>query len=70
VEKFTPQETLAFAESIISERQLKNLNETKNLDFSFTSSDRRFRCNISFQMGYYMIVLRLLTADVPDINSL
>lgn len=70
VELFTPEETLAFTESIVSEKQLKILDETKNLDFSFTYSDRRFRCNVSFQMGYYMVVLRLLTANIPDINTL
>jgi hypothetical protein len=34
---------MEFAESIISEDQHLRLLETKNLDFSFTFSDRRFR---------------------------
>ena len=67
---FTSKDTLEFTESIVTEKQLKSLNETKNLDFSFTHEERRFRCNVSFQMGYYMIVLRLLTAEIPDIEAL
>ena len=70
LEKLTPKDTQEFAESIISERQQENLLKTKNLDFSFEYGNRRFRCNVSFQMGYYMIVFRLLTADVPDISDL
>jgi len=70
LEVFTKEETLEFTESIVTEKQLESLNKTKNLDFSFSYSDRRFRCNISFQMGYYMVVLRLLTAHVPDIEAL
>ena len=66
----TEQDTLEFTESIVTETQLKNLDKTQNLDFSFTHEERRFRCNISFQMGYYMVVLRLLTAKVPDIEDL
>ncbi len=70
VEKFSAKDTLAFAESIITKEQLQSLDETKNLDFSFSFSDRRFRCNVSYQMWHYMIVLRLLTADIPKIEDL
>ena len=70
LEIFTPKDTLEFTESIINQTQLDNLDKDKNLDFSFSHEDRRFRCNISFQMWYYMVVLRLLTAKIPDIESL
>lgn len=66
----TPKDTLEFAESIITQKQLDALNETKNLDFSFFHWERRFRCNVSFQMWFYMVVLRLLTANIPNIEEL
>lgn len=70
IEKLTPKDTEEFADSIISERQKESLKKTKNLDFSFSHWDRRFRCNVSYQMSNYMVVLRLLTAKVPHISDL
>jgi len=67
---FTADDTKDFALSIITEDQHKRLLIDKNLDFSFTFLDRRFRANISFQLWYYMIVLRLLVSDVPNIDDL
>lgn len=64
------KDTLEFAQSIIDEKQHDELIKTKNLDFSFSFSNRRFRANISFQLSNYMIVLRLLTADIPNIEKL
>ncbi len=70
IEKLTAKDTLDFAKSLITEHQLSELQTTKNLDFSFSFADRRFRCNISFQMSYYMVVLRLLWNDIPNIDLL
>jgi len=70
LEAFKPQDTLDFALSIITEEQHEILLRDKNLDFSFTFLDRRFRTNVSFQLWNYMIVLRLLTSDIPNIDDL
>lgn len=70
VEKFTWKDTMEFAQSIITEEQHDRLVKTRNLDFSFSFSWRRFRWNVSFQMNNYMIVLRLLTWKVPNIETL
>ena len=70
IEPFEYNDTLQFAESIMTEDQHEMLKRDKNLDFSFTFAERRFRCNISFQLGNYMVVLRLLTSKVPSIGSL
>jgi len=70
VEIMTWKDTFEFTQSIITEDQHDVLIKDKNLDFSFSFSDRRFRCNISFQLGNYMIVLRLLTGDIPNIDDL
>jgi len=70
MDKLTYNDTLDFAKSIITEEEHETLIKTKNLDFSFSFSNRRFRCNISFQLNNYMVVLRLLTADIPKIDDL
>lgn len=70
VEAFTWKDTFEFAQSLIDEKQHDRLQKEKNLDFSFSYAGARFRGNISFQMGNYMIVVRLLNAEVPDIESL
>ena len=70
IELFTPDDTLEFAKSLITEAQHEMLLKKKNLDFSFSFSKRRFRVNISFQLWFYMIVLRLLTLKIPNIKDL
>lgn len=70
VDPFTWKDTMEFAQSIITEEQHDQLVKTRNLDFSFTFSNRRFRANVSFQLSNYMIVLRLLTSDIPNIDDL
>lgn len=69
-DKLKWKDTLEFTQSIIDEKQHDELVKTQNLDFSFTFWNRRFRANISFQLSNYMIVLRLLTADIPNIEKL
>ena len=70
IELLSRESTQKFAESLITHTQRDLLIKNKNLDFSFSFSDRRFRWNISFQLWYYMVVLRLLTLDIPSINWL
>lgn len=70
LEKFSAEDSQNFALSIITDDQHKKLLNDKNLDFSFAHAGRRFRVNISFQMGHYMTVLRLLTLNIPNINDL
>lgn len=70
IEPFSWKDTLEFTQSLISEEQHDTLIQTRNLDFSFSFWVRRFRANVSFQLGNYMIVLRLLTSKIPNIESL
>lgn len=70
LEVFTSEDTLNFALSIITQEQHDILLRDKNLDFSFTFLERRFRANVSFQLWNYMTVLRLLTSDIPNIDDL
>jgi Tfp pilus assembly pilus retraction ATPase PilT len=64
------KDTFEFTQSLITEEQHDMLVKNKNLDFSFSFANRRFRANISFQLSNYMVVLRLLTSDVPSIDKL
>jgi len=70
LDPFTWKDTMEFAQSIMTEKQHDVLVRTRNLDFSFTFWERRFRANISFQLSNYMVVLRLLTSDIPNIDDL
>lgn len=70
IELLNWKDTMEFTQSIITEEQHEKLLKTKNLDFSFSFWNRRFRWNVSFQMNNYMVVLRLLTAKIPDLESL
>ena len=70
IEKLKWKDTLEFVQSIISEKQHYELMKNKNLDFSLTFGNRRFRVNISFQLSNYMVVLRLLTSEIPSLDKL
>lgn len=70
LDKFTHELTKDFALSIITQKELELLEKNQNYDFSFTFSGRRFRVNISFQMWHYMVVLRLLTQNIPSAQNL
>lgn len=70
IEIISPDFAKYFAQSLITEEQHEKLLKTKNLDFSFQFQDSRFRGNISFQNGYYMTVLRLLSQKIPSIKDL
>jgi Tfp pilus assembly pilus retraction ATPase PilT len=59
-----------FALSLITQKELEILEKDQNYDFSFGYEGRRFRANISYQLGNYMTVLRLLTLNIPDIDDL
>ena len=70
IEILTETNTLEFAESLITEKQHEDLIRDKNLDFAFSYNSRRFRWNISFQSRKYMVVLRLLSSNIPSLDNL
>ncbi len=70
IELLTATDTYEFMQSLITEDQYKKLITDRNLDFSFSFWERRLRCNISFQMWNYMVVLRLLTLKIPSTKDL
>jgi len=70
IDILTWKDTMEFTQSLVTDKQHDMLIKNKNLDFSFWILERRFRCNISFQSGNYMLVFRLLTSHIPNINEL
>ncbi len=70
IEVLTWKDTFEFSQSLIDEKQHVRLEKEKNLDFSFSFAGARFRGNISFQTGNYMVVIRLLNAEIPNIDNL
>ena len=63
-------DTKEFAQSLLTSEQFEKLERDKNIDFSFWYLWARFRGNVSFQMLHYMVVVRLLSSEIPDIDSL
>ena len=70
IDIFQSHDTKEFAQSLLTPEQFEKLERDKNLDFSFGYFGARFRGNVSFQMSSYMVVIRLLSSEIPDIESL
>ncbi len=70
IDLLTETDTFEFAQSLITEKQHESLLNEKNLDFAFSHNGRRFRWNISFQTKKYMVVLRLLSSNIPSLDNL
>ncbi|MBU1088572.1 PilT/PilU family type 4a pilus ATPase [Patescibacteria group bacterium] len=64
--KFMPEMIL----SLLSELQKKKLEETKELDFSLDVSESRFRVNVYFQKGMLAVALRIISSEIPSLESL
>lgn len=64
--KFMPEMIL----SLLSELQKKKLEETKELDFSLDVSESRFRINVYFQKGMLAVALRIISSEIPSLESL
>lgn len=70
IEPLKWKDTMEFSQSLITEKQHDFLVKNRNLDFSFEHLWRVFRCNMSFQRWNYMIIIRLLNANIPTIDDL
>lgn len=70
IEKITAEDAENFAKSLAGAEEFEELQKTQNLDFAFTYMGVRFRGNISFQQGSYMVVLRQLSSKIPNLTDL
>ena len=68
---FTPDDTKAIVFSIISENQSAELEKNGQIDFSYVILKiGRYRVNVYKQRRSYSIAIRLLTMEIPSIDSL
>lgn len=69
--KLTPQDMRGFVETLLETKELKQLSDFKTVDFSRKFQDgTRVRFNIFFQRDNLVIVGRLLSARIPEIDEL
>lgn len=57
-------------EKIASEKQLAYLNENRELDFSWTFGERRFRINAFYQQGKPALACRLIPKSIPTLEDI
>ncbi len=56
--------------SLLSEKQKTSLDDLKELDFSFDTTEARFRANVYFQKETLACSLRILSQEVPSFDEL
>lgn len=67
----TPEDTLNYAKVILSEKQVAQFLEHKEIDFAYeTGEGIRFRGNAFFQRGAVGIALRLIPKEIRSIANL
>jgi twitching motility protein PilT len=70
-EPLTEEQVKELTFQLINEEQKEILTVNKELDFSFAYEDKaRFRVNAYHQKGTMAVALRLLSLDIPTIDSL
>ncbi len=70
-EKFSPEECQSLLYSVLTEGQKSRIEQTKELDFSFSVKDvARFRGNLFFQRGFLSGVFRKIPTLVPSLEDL
>jgi len=66
-----PEESLALAESMMTEEQKEKFKKEREIDFSYGFKDRaRFRVNVYFESGNVAIALRLVPKKIRTIEEL
>lgn len=67
----TPIESMALSQCIMNDKQLKEFEETKECNFAIQPPGlSRFRVNAYIQQGCQGLVMRIITAEVPDFDKL
>jgi len=68
---FTEEDTHRLLISVMNKRQAAKFEEELELDFSYALTDKaRFRFNAFFQKGMIGAVIRMISYDIPDFDSL
>jgi twitching motility protein PilT len=67
----TPEDMVALAEQILTPKQLKEFEVSKEIDFGFgVPGLGRFRANVCKQRGTIAMVFRLVPMEIPPLESL
>ena len=67
----TPENARGLSQSIMNDRQLKEFEATKECNFAIAPPQvGRYRCNAYIQQGHPGLVIRTITAEVPDLDKL
>jgi twitching motility protein PilU len=67
----TPADSMALTQCIMNDKQLKEYEETKECNFAIHPPGlSRFRVNAFVQQGCQGVVMRIITAEVPDFDKL
>src|SRR4030042_5158887 len=69
-EILTPEIVSQLVLSLVNNEQKEILLVNRELDFSFTSEQARFRVNAYYQKGNLAAALRLIPSQIPKINDL
>jgi twitching motility protein PilT len=69
---FTPERVRALLVPHLTQRQLTDLDEGREVDFSYRleTEDLRFRVNVFQQLGGLMAVFRIIRAVLPNLETL
>ena len=67
----TPEDTEAFARTILSQDLWETLEKKREIDFSYAISDiARFRVNAFYQRNALSLAFRIISKDIPSVESL
>lgn len=68
--KFEAKDTEGLAQAILTKEQWQRFLEEKEIDFSYSFKNDRFRVNIFFQEGEIAMALRLIPSSIKTIEEL
>ena len=67
----TPEDTEAFAKTILSQEMWETLKKKREIDFSYEITDiARFRMNAFYQRNALSLAFRIISKDIPSVESL
>ena len=69
-DKLSSQDTQRMVYEILSEGQIADFEREKELDFSISLQEHRFRVNCYWQLGSVGAAFRIVPSDIPDLDSL
>jgi twitching motility protein PilT len=67
----TPEQAQSVTFGVLSDRQIRELDERRQVDLSFRVKDLgRFRCNVYFQRGTISAAVRMIPMTIPNFDTL